>query len=271
MKKITIDDLPENSFFHFTHIDNLEDIEENGLKSTIGENAAGIENTPKVFFSVGEKGIIEIMEVWLRILINNIYGSKDILNFYSAESGEKQRERIATWIEEFISKKYFDDNIKKGILFEYFYHYLKERIYLALDIEEGKEYLIDDADEHKVKLNNEKNSLEYLIAREQYGPFSNFNINQMDSWNMHTKTNTPISSDKIMQVTTSSLEEDVLQIVMDVYHRNKDTFDYRLLLDDFMKYAKKREMIEKEGRKYDQNNNSRIYKRKILTRSNSRV
>ena len=102
MKKITIDDLPENSFFHFTHIDNLEDIEENGLKSTIGENAAGIENTPKVFFSVGEKGIIEIMEVWLRILINNIYGSKDILKFYSAESEEKKRERIATWIEELI-------------------------------------------------------------------------------------------------------------------------------------------------------------------------
>ena len=194
MKKITIDDLPENSFFHFTHISNIEDIKENGLKSTVGENSAGIENTPKVFFSVGEIGILEIMEVWLRILINKIYGSKDILNLYNYERYEEKQERLITWADEFISQKYLDDSIRKGLLFEYFYNYLKERIYLVLDIEEGKDYLIDDLDEHKDKLNNEQASLEYLIAKEQYGPFSDFNTNQVDNWNMHTKTNTSISS-----------------------------------------------------------------------------
>ena len=146
MKKITIDDLPENSFFHFTHINNIEDIKENGLKSTVGENSAGIENTPKVFFSVGEIGILEIMEVWLRILINKIYGSKDILNLYNYERYEEKQERLITWADEFISQKYLDDSIRKGLLFEYFYNYLKERIYLVLDIEEGKDYLIDDLD-----------------------------------------------------------------------------------------------------------------------------
>lgn len=270
MKKITIDDLPENSFFHFTHINNIEDIKENGLKSTVGENSAGIENTPKVFFSVGEIGILEIMEVWLRILINKIYGSKDILNLYNYERYEEKQERLITWADEFISQKYLDDSIRKGLLFEYFYNYLKERIYLVLDIEEGKDYLIDDLDEHKAKLNNEQASLEYLIAKEQYGPFSDFNTNQVDNWNMHTKTNTSISRDKIKQVTTNIGEEDVLSIVLEVYAKNKWEIEYRLLLDDFIEYARNKELI-KEGREYDQNNNSRIYKRKVLTRSDKRI
>ncbi len=270
MKKITIDDLPENSFFHFTHISNIEDIKEKGLKSTVGENSAGIENTPKVFFSVGEIGILEIMEVWLRILINKIYGSKDILNLYNYERYEEKQERLITWADEFISQKYLDDSIRKGLLFEYFYNYLKERIYLVLDIEEGKDYLIDDLDEHKAKLNNEQDSLEYLIAKEQYGPFSDFNTNQVDNWNMHTKTNTSISRDKIKQVTTNIGEEDVLSIVLEVYAKNKWEIEYRLLLDDFIEYAKNKELI-KEGREYDQNNNSRIYKRKVLTRSDKRI
>lgn len=270
MKKITIDDLPENSFFHFTHINNIEDIKENGLKSTVGENSAGIENTPKVFFSVGEIGILEIMEVWLRILINKIYGSKDILNLYNYERYEEKQERLITWADEFISQKYLDDSIRKGLLFEYFYNYLKERIYLVLDIEEGEDYLIDDLDEHKAKLNNEQASLEYLIAKEQYGPFSDFNTNQVDNWNMHTKTNTSISRDKIKQVTTNIGEEDVLSIVLEVYAKNKWKIEYRLLLDDFIEYAKNKELI-KEGRGYDQNNNSRIYKRKVLTRSDKRI
>ena len=270
MKKITIDDLSDNSFFHFTHIDNLEDIKENGLKSTVGENSAGIENTPKVFFSVGKTGIIEIMEVWLRILMNKIYGSKDILNFYSAEVEEKKNKRISRWTNEFINQRYLEDNLKKELLFEYFYNYLKERVYLALDIEEGKDYLIDDLDEYKVALNKEKDSIEYLIAKEQYGPFSNFNTNQVDTWNMHTKVNTPISRDKIKQVITKHGEEDVLSIVKDVYNKNREKLDYKLLLDDFIEYVREKELI-KEGRKYDKANNSRNYKRKVLTRSNSRV
>ena len=271
MKKVTIDDLPENSFFHFTHIDNLDDIKKNGLKSTIGENAAGIENTPKVFFSVGETGIIEIMEVWLRILANKIYGSKDILRIYKDENSEAQDARILSWIEEFISQKYMDDYSKKELLFEYFYKYLKDRVYLALDIKEGNDYLVDDLDEYKVHLNNERNSLEYMIAKEQYGPFSNFNSNQVDNWNMHTKTNVAIDREKIKQVITKTGKEDVLSIVKDVYNKNRENLNYNLLLDDFIEYVKEIEVKEKEGRRYDQNNNSRSYKRKVLTRSNNGV
>ena len=123
---------------------------------------------------------------------------------------------------------------------------------------------------HKAKLNNEQASLEYLIAKEQYGPFSDFNTNQVDNWNMHTKTNTSISRDKIKQVTTNTGEEDVLSIVLEVYAKNKWKIEYRLLLDDFIEYAKNKELI-KEGREYDQNNNSRIYKRKVLARSDKRI
>ena len=66
MEKVILDDLPENSLFHFTHKDSIEEIEKNGLKPVIGANANGIEETPKIFFSKGELGIIKVTEVWLR-------------------------------------------------------------------------------------------------------------------------------------------------------------------------------------------------------------
>lgn len=58
----------KHSFFHYTNKQNLDSIVKNGLEPRIGENSLYVEKTPKVFFVKGEKGIITIMDVWLRWL-----------------------------------------------------------------------------------------------------------------------------------------------------------------------------------------------------------
>lgn len=45
-------------FLHYTNIDNLR-----------GINEKGIEKTKKVFFSIGDKGALIIMDAWLKWLI----------------------------------------------------------------------------------------------------------------------------------------------------------------------------------------------------------
>ena len=136
MDKISLENLNENSFFHFTKKDNLTDISINGLKSIIGENAFGLEKDAKIFFSQGEQGVLKVMEVWLRWLMNKIHGINDRLEIYHGESIDERNNRLSKWVREFISGDYLEDTQKKEILFEYFYNYLKERVYLVLDLEE---------------------------------------------------------------------------------------------------------------------------------------
>lgn len=58
----------EHSYFHYTNKQSLYTIFKNGLEPRIGENSLYVEKTPKVFFVEGEKGIITIMDVWLKWL-----------------------------------------------------------------------------------------------------------------------------------------------------------------------------------------------------------
>lgn len=65
-----------HSFFHYTNKSNLDSIIKNGLEPRIGENSLYVEKTPKVFFAEGEKGIITIMDVWLKWLTGKISTGK---------------------------------------------------------------------------------------------------------------------------------------------------------------------------------------------------
>ena len=256
MEKVIIDELPENSLFHFTHIDNYETIDSEGLKPIIGENAFGIEETPKIFFSKGELGIIKVNEVWLRWLMNRIFGPNDRLNKYKELTPNENERRIYAWIKEFLSGEYKNDTEKKEELFAYFYSYLKERIYFVLDIEDKKEYDSEDLDENKVKL-NDPSGINERFAKIMYGEFSDMQSKIMDDWNMHTKTGQSIDKTKIKQVVTEDGMTDMLSIVLYVYDKHKDMPHVQLLLDDFVLYAKKRleieEMTKEEGLKDDQN------------------
>ena len=57
-----------NTFFHYTAKNNLSTIIKNGLEPRIGKNSLYVEKSKKVFFSQGEKGILTLMDVWLRWL-----------------------------------------------------------------------------------------------------------------------------------------------------------------------------------------------------------
>lgn len=128
MEKISLDELKDDSLFHFTHQANIETISNEGLKPTIGANAFGIEETPKIFFSKGELGIIKVTEVWLRWLMNRIYGPNDRLGIYKNLTPEENDKRLSEWAKEFLSGEYKNDKEKKEKLFKYFYIYLKESI-----------------------------------------------------------------------------------------------------------------------------------------------
>ena len=62
----------KHSFFHYTNKQNLDTILKNGLEPRIGENALYVEKTPKIFFAEGEKGIVTIMDVWLKWLTGKL-------------------------------------------------------------------------------------------------------------------------------------------------------------------------------------------------------
>lgn len=267
MEKVIIDNLDKNSLYHFTLERNLEEIEQCGLVPMIGENAKNIENTKKVFFSKGELGIIKATEVWLRWLMNRIFGVNDRLDLFKDLSETENKERISSWTKEFLSKEYLNDENKKEKLFAYFYEYLKDRTYLNLDIKEGVEYDSTQQDENKVNLSNNKNHIYTLFAKVMYGEFSDFSSTAMDDWNMHTYSGVGIDKNKIKQVITKDGKKDMLSIVLYLYDKNKNISHNKILLDDFVEYAKKKEalnsMLQEEGNKNAENNNSRENKGKI--------
>ena len=77
---VDIKDLPKNTYFHYTSIDNLDSIFAKGLEPLIGENAMGIEKSKKVFFTIGINNSLILMDSWLRWMmgksISTLFGTK---------------------------------------------------------------------------------------------------------------------------------------------------------------------------------------------------
>ena len=183
----------ENSFFHYTSKNNLKTIFEKGLEPRIGNNSIYVEKTPKIFFCKGEKGILTIMDVWLRWLTSKYKVNKFIYwlgTFYMRMpiciksipnsivklklKSEKQRKKV------YLKMKDILDNC----------------VFLILDLKEHIDFDYNDIDEVK---NTYYNSFLQLL----YPNSSNLNDHKMEYWNMHTYTNKVIENDKI-----SILEDD---------------------------------------------------------------
>ena len=262
MEQISIEELTENDFYHFTLISNLDSISIRGLVPQIGENAKGIEKTAKIFMSKGKLAIIKSSEVWLRWLMNRIFGLNDRLKMNKEESQKEQRERLAKWTEEFLTEKFLEDEEKKQKLFQYYYDYVKERTYLTLFLEEKIDFSFDDEDENKVYLKRLDDKMTSQFAKIMYGPFSNFESTKMDDWNMHTFTGITLSPNVIKQVKTPEGKTDMLSILIYLYDKNKNIPHSKFLLDDFVEYAKKRqrleEMIQEGNNTNDKNDCSRV-------------
>lgn len=178
----------KHAFFHYTNKQNLDTILKNGLEPRIGESSLYVEKTPKVFFAEGEKGIITIMDVWLKWLTGKMNTSKfkywlgtaiymkipfcikSIPNNMVKKSLESKEKRLKTYAK------------MKGIL--------DNSIFLVLDLEENIDFDYNDIDE--VKKTYYESFLKLL-----YPSDSDLKDNKMEYWNMHTYSNKTIDPQKI--------------------------------------------------------------------------
>lgn len=190
--EIIVKDISEidlkHTFFHYTNKENINSIFKNGLEPRIGESSLYVEKTPKVFFAEGEKGIITIMDVWLKWL-----------------TGKSSTSRFKYWLGTaiymklpFCIKSIPNNMVKKSLLskekriatYAKMRNILNNSVFLILDLEENVDFDYSDIDE--VKATYYESFLKLL-----YPNTSNFQDYRMEYWNMHTYTNKIISPTKI--------------------------------------------------------------------------
>lgn len=224
------------AYFHFTNKNNIDRIALNNLLPKIGESSSMIEETEKVFFSIGASGILKVQDVWLKWMMNRMYGECNLRKKYDSDDYSG---KLHAWIQEFLSKEYKNDETKKNALFTKYYHDMLENVYLDLNLTNGYDYDKNDYDEVKMRLNKDTNSIEYLLMKEMYGSYSDTTNNNMESWNMHTIRNRYVKSRLIRVVTYKDKDLTVIEMLKLIYEKYKDT-DYDLL-DDFMLWLKENE------------------------------
>lgn len=216
MKQVVLEELDkENTFFHFTKKENMKSIEQNGLIATKGQNAKNVEITPKIFFSKGIEGILELTDVWIKWMMNNAYSMKNLYGFYNTLSKQQIIEKVNAWDKEFRNKSYLEEKV-----FNIVYQKMKQGIYLALELEEEIDFDHQDIDENKEKslqLKRKGNIINYLYTKEMYESYSNVDSIKMEKWNMHTKIYKNIDKEKISQIITKSGQEDILSIIKVIY------------------------------------------------------
>lgn len=178
----------EHSFFHYTNKQNLDSILENGLEPRIGENALYVEKTPKVFFAKGEKGIITIMDVWLKWLTGKISTGK--FKYWLGTAIYMKIPFCIKSIPNNMVKKSLISKEKRLKAYEKMKEILDNSIFLILDLEENIDFDYKDIDE--VKKTYYESFLKLL-----YPSDSNLKDNKMEYWNMHTYSNKTINSQKI--------------------------------------------------------------------------
>lgn len=145
-KDITEIDL-KHTFFHYTCKHNLSTILKNGLEPRIGENSLYVERTSKVFFVEGEKGIITIMDVWLRWLTAKISAGK--FKYWFGTVIYMRFPFCIKAIPNSMVKKSLTSKKKRFMAYSKMKEILKESIFLILDLEEKMDFDYNDIDEVK--------------------------------------------------------------------------------------------------------------------------
>lgn len=190
-KNIIVKDISQidikHSFFHYTNKKNLDTILENGLEPRIGENSLYVEKTPKNFFVEGERGIITIIDVWLRWLTSKSNTSKFI---YWLGTFYMRTPFCIKSIPNNIVKKKLKNIKKRNKVYEKMKNILDNSIFLILDLEENIDFDYNNIDE--VKTTYYSSFLKLL-----YPSNSNLKNPKIEYWNMHTYPNKNINPEKI--------------------------------------------------------------------------
>ena len=237
LKRVDLETLNiKNAYFHFTKTENLKRISDANLIPKIGKNAEMIEENEKVFFSIGADGVLKLHDVWLKWMMNRMFGEVSLRKKYD---DDEYKNKLYEWTDEFLNKKYKVDVAKKNALFTKHYHDMLECSYLLLELTDGYDYDKNDYDEVKVRLNRNPNSLEYSFMKEMYGSYSDVTSNKMDAWNMHMIKNRYVKPRFISVVTINNNEVNVIDVLKFMYNKYKN-IDYDLL-DDFMVWLKNNE------------------------------
>ena len=177
----------KNVFLHYTDKNNIVSIFKNGLEPRIGENSKGLEISKKIFFTIGDKNALIIMDVWLKWLMS--------------KPKNKYIYRLGAY---FMKQPYFPKFIY-DIIFHFYHHssqkflnacytlkkILENSCYLVLNLQENVDFDFEDIDEVK----NQPFPKRFLKGVYKYN--SNLNNNKMEYWNMHTYSNKVIVPQKI--------------------------------------------------------------------------
>lgn len=178
----------KHSFFHYTNKQNLDTILKNGLEPRIGENALYVEKTPKVFFVEGEKGIIMIMDVWLKWLTGKISTGK--FKYWFGTTIYMKMPFCIKSIPNNMVKKALASKEKRLKAYVKMKEILDNSIFLILDLKENIDFNYNDIDEVK-------NTYYESFLKLLYPSDSDLKDNKMEYWNMHTYSNKPINPQKI--------------------------------------------------------------------------
>lgn len=237
LRRVNLCDLDlDRAYFHFTKTIDLARIEKNNLTPEISASLAMVDSSRRLYFSTGVNGMLKYHDVYLKWMMNNTYGEKNLRKKYD---DDVFKTKMYEWTKEFLSNEYKNDEYKKNTVFTKYCHDMLECTYLVINVSNACDYNKDEYDEVKVKYNLDKDSTDYLIMKKIYGDYSNFDSKVMESWNMSTFRRRYVMTKDIRVVKLDVLDANVVDILKYVYDNYKDTkYD---LLDDFMLWLKTNE------------------------------
>ncbi len=197
----------ENIFLHYTNKNNIDNILKKGLEPRIGENSKGIEQTKKVFFTIGEKNALIIMDVWLKWLMSRPKNKY----IYRLGAYFMKQSYFPKFIYDVIFNFYYKSNKKFINACNNLKKILDNSCYLVLNLEENIDYDFNDIDEVK------RQSFPKKILKNIYKYNSNLNDDKMEYWNMHTYSNKIIEpyKIKILQYQNSISADKILKYLIE--------------------------------------------------------
>lgn len=206
---IDIKELPKNTYFHYTNINNLDSILKNGLQPAIGDNAIGIEKSEKIFFTMGITNSLILMESWIRWLIaksaTDMPGKKLDKPIYKLGIF-LLKIKIFQPILTLVARCELKSKVIRYKAYKNLNQILDNSIYLALDLEYYSDFSLTDIDEVK-NGNFDKKLLKLLYNN------SNVEDEYMEFWNMHTYSGKIIEPEKIhlLKINDSYKASDILE------------------------------------------------------------
>ncbi len=213
LKEIDVKDINLSKvFLHYTPSSNIGSIAVYGLQSKIGENSKGVEKTKKIFFSIGDKGALVIIDVWIKWLIakpkNKLLYQLGIILYNIPYFNIFVHKLAKILFKETKKKKYWACSEMKKIL--------ENSVYLVLDLKENEDFCYKDIDELKKKSKFASKYFKHIYSND-----SDFLNSKMEYWNMHTFSNKNIEVDKIALLKMNN-EYSVNEILKYIASKNKE-------------------------------------------------